>query len=421
MRTLLTTFATPEFGPSLEELRRTAILGGVDEVDGWHPDRLRATAFYTRNRRILDQRRGAGYWLWKPFIVLEALLSARDDDLIIYADAGISITGTLAPLLKFCAEREILICAAHYEYGGIPDACRHWTKRDCFVLARCDSADYHSAPMVDGAFLVFRRTKRSIQFVREWLESCSDSRVLTDAPNECGLDNLPQYVSHRHDQSVLALAAAKWGLELFRSPSQFGNHLKPTALREHGEWTARPYGSSPIYDNSPYPTLLFHHRRRMLSLPTSRRRPCRLLQATAVPDDDVRQLCPGWRDAERTVLEGSPHLRLAARDWQSFAGTRFDVIVSDALSVEDILAEAEQIAIHGVGHDAQFTLCWASLDGMDGWRAFRDARKPLVCLFPSSRATIQYGCLQHLNEAETRTVGIVHVEGRVSAPDQADE
>ncbi len=68
--------------------------------------------------------------------------------------------------------------------------------------------------------------------VAEWLESCRDRRVLTDEPNTCGLPNLPGFVDHRHDQSVLSLQAGRRNLELFRHPSQFGNHAKLPEYRE---------------------------------------------------------------------------------------------------------------------------------------------------------------------------------------------
>jgi hypothetical protein len=32
-----------------------------------------ATEFYQEHKQILDRNKGGGYWLWKPFIILEAL------------------------------------------------------------------------------------------------------------------------------------------------------------------------------------------------------------------------------------------------------------------------------------------------------------------------------------------------------------
>src|SRR5262249_22978056 len=141
-----------------------------------------------------------------------------------------------------------------------PNICSKWTKRDCFVFMDCDESRHHRGQMVDASFMLLVKTERSIAFIREWFLYCSQRHLLTDQPNICGSPNLPDFVEHRHDQSILSLMANRDGIELFRHPSQHGNHLKEERYREPGEWTRYPYGSRGIYYNSPYKTLLYHHR-----------------------------------------------------------------------------------------------------------------------------------------------------------------
>ena len=53
--------------------------------------------FVERNKNILNKKRGAGYWLWKPYVILKALLENADwGDLIIYIDAGVQIIRPLS-------------------------------------------------------------------------------------------------------------------------------------------------------------------------------------------------------------------------------------------------------------------------------------------------------------------------------------
>ena len=40
------------------------------------------TNFYQENKKILDQKTGAGYWLWKPYYILEVLKSAEENDFV---------------------------------------------------------------------------------------------------------------------------------------------------------------------------------------------------------------------------------------------------------------------------------------------------------------------------------------------------
>ena len=58
---------------------------------------------------------------------------------------------------------------------------------------------------------------------------------------------------------MLSLLAHKYECEIFRSPSQFGNHRKLPQFRVAGEWLEAPYSEEPLV-NSPYGTLVNHHR-----------------------------------------------------------------------------------------------------------------------------------------------------------------
>lgn len=126
----------------------------------------------------------------------------------------------------------------------------------------CDEPRLHRGQMLDASLLVLVNHERSRAFVREWLAACTQSRILTDEPNVCGLANLPGFLDHRHDQSVLSLLATRDGMEIFRHPSQNGNHAKDESVRQPGEWTRHRYGYGGIFHNSPYPTLLNHHKNR---------------------------------------------------------------------------------------------------------------------------------------------------------------
>jgi hypothetical protein len=57
---------------------------GIDTILSWTRDKLKATDFYEQNRQILDRPRGGGYWLWKPYIILDALQKSDPGDVILY-------------------------------------------------------------------------------------------------------------------------------------------------------------------------------------------------------------------------------------------------------------------------------------------------------------------------------------------------
>ncbi|CAF3905893.1 unnamed protein product [Adineta steineri] len=161
--------------------------------------------FANRNKNILNRKRGAGYWLWKPFILLQELYLARDGDIIVYSDA---------------AESSL-------------------TKRDALIVLDVDKPEYTTTSAGLASYIVVKRSFTSLRFVSEWLTYAQDSRVITDDDNVLGSPNYPDFRAHRHDQSILSLLAKKWKLTVYADPSQYGE----------GEKSQRPY-----------PAIFDHHR-----------------------------------------------------------------------------------------------------------------------------------------------------------------
>lgn len=159
---------------------------------------------------------------------------------------------SLNPLFEICNRQDgIMLFRTHRQLN------KKWTKRDCFVLMNCDSPKYWNAEQLMASFSIYVNNERNRNFVEKWLYYCCNKNIVTDIPNICGLDNFPEFKDHRHDQSILSLLAVKYKIEIFRNPSQNGNRFKMKKFRHPGE-TAH-YSLKP-YTNSPYDTLLNHHR-----------------------------------------------------------------------------------------------------------------------------------------------------------------
>lgn len=263
MAVLLTNLSNSRYGESRLRLNASAERQGITAIRSYDWEQLKATDFYRDNKAILDRPTGMGYWLWKPYIILEALKSVDEGDIVVYADSGLEIVAPLDPLLEICRDGNPIVLFGNGDFSN-----SMWTKRDCFILMDCDTeGDWHS-PQCDAAFGLFRRCETTLRFVTEWLGYCRDARILTDDANTCGRRNLPDFIDHRRDQSVLSLMARKYRLPLFRMPTQFGNHYKTHPYRVAGEFNCvNQYHQTPVgyyalipYYNSPYFQLLDHHR-----------------------------------------------------------------------------------------------------------------------------------------------------------------
>jgi len=75
--------------------------------------------FKNRNKEILRRKRGAGYWLWKPFIRFQELYLARDVDIIVYSDSLVDFIANISHLTKLTNEQDIII----FQLAGMKVKC----------------------------------------------------------------------------------------------------------------------------------------------------------------------------------------------------------------------------------------------------------------------------------------------------------
>ena len=65
--------------------------------------------FIQRNKGLLSRVRGAGYWLWKPYILFRELYLARDGDVIVYSDAAVNIVANISHLIQLTNSQDVLV------------------------------------------------------------------------------------------------------------------------------------------------------------------------------------------------------------------------------------------------------------------------------------------------------------------------
>ena len=262
MNITLTNLSNKLFEDSRFRLNKTAIEFGVNEIYSFEFDDIKDTVFFNKNREILEQPTGLGFWLWKPYIILEVMNKLEENDIVIYSDCGIEVIASIDPLIQLTKLQPIVL------FGNSNDLNSQWTKRDSFVYMDCDSDSFWNAPHCDAAFALFRKCELSIKFLNDWITYGKNRFIISDLPNSCNEENIEGFIEHRRDQSILSLLAQKYKLDLFRMPSQFGNHYKMPKYRVENEFNCvnqinqsqvSYYATIPYY-NSPYYQLINHHR-----------------------------------------------------------------------------------------------------------------------------------------------------------------
>lgn len=155
--------------------------------------------FKDHNKSILKYKKGYGFCIWKPYIVLKELIKLKDNEVLLYVDCADKLKDVFIPTLKsyFLNPQNTSLFVNRGYNNGI------WTKRDTFVLMDCDSEKYYSSVQLEAGLFALLKTNYNIDLIKQWLQYCMDPDILIDKPNICGKPNLPGYIEHRYDQSVL--------------------------------------------------------------------------------------------------------------------------------------------------------------------------------------------------------------------------
>lgn len=238
MNKILISFATnPKWYRSQGLLNESAKRHGFNGTISY-TDQNREWGFVKKYKDILKETRGYGFWQWKTLILLDAMEQVNHGDIVAYIDSGNTIISNLNYIFDLCDKQDIVLFENRDgNYERTTHKNKNWTKRDTFVLMNCDEQKYYDAPQADAAYQFYKKTDNVLNFLNEYNSYCSNENIISDLPN-ITKENLPEFIDHRHDQSILSLLAVKYNIPLLPEPSEWGNYLT----------------------DRPYPQLFWHHR-----------------------------------------------------------------------------------------------------------------------------------------------------------------
>lgn len=183
---------------------------GFDNIIPYRREEIENTLFYHQNKEILDSERGNGFWLWKPYIISEAIKNINEGDFIFYIDAGDKINQEKFPSTIFLDELKEYMSNNECLLTIYPASKPHkyYTKRDCFVLMNCDTEIYYNYKQIEAGIIAFKKSDFTQNLLNEWLKYSKNKNLITDSPSIHGRE-LSTLIEHRHDQSILGLLGIK--------------------------------------------------------------------------------------------------------------------------------------------------------------------------------------------------------------------
>ncbi|MCM5555142.1 hypothetical protein [Pleomorphomonas sp. NRK KF1] len=178
-------------------------------------DIRREESFWQSHGDFIEKNpKGYGYWLWKPYILIQQMKKIPDGDILYYIDVGCEVNKFGKRRLDYynsmIEDRDILI----FELG-LP--AESWTKGD--LLHLFPGVRGHNQFM--GGVIGIKIGPRSREFVSRWFNLCcqNEYRYLDDSPST--MPNDSTFQEHRHDQACLTAIARDWKNVAVLNASEF--------------------------------------------------------------------------------------------------------------------------------------------------------------------------------------------------------
>lgn len=163
--------------------------------------------FQNKFKDILVRPRGGGYWIWKPYIINKHLERIKDNDILIYLDAGCSINPNGIDRFK-----EYIEMLNNSDHGSISFQLgtneNLWTNKEIFDYLNVDiNGDIANSSQIMATIIILKKNTNSINIVDLWLRTLHINPLLfTDDYNNnpCNKGGR-EYIETRHDQSIFSI------------------------------------------------------------------------------------------------------------------------------------------------------------------------------------------------------------------------
>lgn len=190
--------------------------------------------FLADNLQTLMQERGIGYWLWKAYIINKVIKMCKDEDVLIYCDAGVKLISNVNEIISRMDQDIFLFSNGHSH-------C-HWCKADIMqgILGKQIEDSYEQ---VQASVIFFKVNTFTRRFIKEWLLYCQLPGWIDDSPSI--IPNHREFSQNRYDQAILSTLAYKY------------------SIRQHWWADAKWYTSQRYrWPGDKYPPMFIHHRYR---------------------------------------------------------------------------------------------------------------------------------------------------------------
>lgn len=155
---------------------------------------------------VTNNKRGYGYWIWKPYIIKKTMERLVNGDILLYLDCGCEIdVNEKDDLLN-----SIEIVKRDKIVGTLTCDEHEYNKMDLVKKLKMNNPLYINTSQRQAGIVLYLVCDETRDLVNKWYELACDYHNIDDSPSI--LKNLPSFKEHRHDQSIFSLLTKKMGI-----------------------------------------------------------------------------------------------------------------------------------------------------------------------------------------------------------------
>ena len=188
-------------------LKEAEEFGEFSTITGYGPEHLDDN-FKEKYKDILKEKRGGGYWIWRPYILNKKFQEIDENDIMIFLDAGCTINhkgkNRFYEYINMFnnTDKGVISFEIHDQIE------KKWVTKEIFNYFNINlNNQIINTKQLYSGVLIIKKNIHSKQFITKFLKVLNDNPYLfTDKYNN---NQIPEFIENRHDQSISSILRKK--------------------------------------------------------------------------------------------------------------------------------------------------------------------------------------------------------------------
>ena len=160
--------------------------------------------------------RGYGYWIWKPYLILQELNKLENDDILVHLDCHCKLDklkDKFNDIKDYLYNSDKPLIIAKLGFNDYMYTTRKLTNTIEIYLNYKFSEEEMMLPQYEAGILFMKKNNFVVNFFKQYFEIMKNNiDVITDMYNN-DINNHETFIDNRHDQSVCSLLAKYYKID----------------------------------------------------------------------------------------------------------------------------------------------------------------------------------------------------------------